>query len=732
MRKFICNLAVLLLATLSMKAVEVESYTYSPDVVQSSRYAVSVQGKPVTVLQTPEPDVAIFGADGEVTVKIQCLGFVPDTVTVRPIAKNYKYSLQGNEITLTLKTGDRVSVEPGRGDYNIEWRDNKPLFIFVNPLEKEAVAKARKNGNTVFYEAGKIHRVGLIPMSEGKNVYIQGGAIVEGYVDTRDAYSGYKLEGCGVLDGNLADGVTFPKKNAVRIENCNKLILRNLTIFNMDYWTTYVVHCDHTLLDNIKVVATFSHIANGTGCENDGIDICGSRDVLVKGCFAYCHDDAFCIKSSTPTCTRLSSKNYFEDCVAWNVDSGNSFEIGYRISGGVDDCHFKDIYAIHSGHRPKSNFRRSGLSIHAGSDGTLSNLTYENVWIEDPAEYTININVFKTPYKSYEWAPGKIENVKINNLHILKNAPLGGVIKGYDEDHLTQNIAFTNVWLCGEKVTDFQSGDIRDVKYSKNISFDGVVATAPAKSSYRIILMGDSTCATNSNTTGTSYRGWGQIFPFFFNGNNVEVKNFAKGGCSTKTFRSQGIWNKVITEVKEGDIVLVQFGHNDENRVDDRGTTPDEYKANLKAYITALREKKAQPVLLTPILRRRYDDKGKAMRGGGGSWNHLQNSPKVFELASEMNVPLIDGEKISEDWLNSMNREQAKNYFVWFHPGDYSDFADGKKDDTHLNQKGAYELASRFSTALCGVFPVLEKYRLATPYSKIEEQMGEIKIWIVQ
>jgi len=306
------------------------------------------------------------------------------------------------------------------------------------------------------------------------------------------------------------------------------------------------------------------------------------------------------------------------------------------------------------------------------------------------------------------------------------------VIKGYDQEHLTQNIAFTNVWLCGKKVTDFQSGDIRDARYSKNISFDGVVATAPAKISFRILLMGDSTCATNPNTNSTSYRGWGQIFPFFFNGDNVEVKNFAKGGCSTKTFRSEGVWDKVFSEVKEGDIVLVQFGHNDENRKDGRGTTPDEYKENLRAYITALLEKKAQPVLLTPILRRRYDDNGKAMRGGGGNWNHLQNSPKVFELASEMNVPLIDGEQISEDWLNTMDGETAKNFFVWFKPEDYPKFAEGKKDDTHLNQKGAYELALRFSKALCTVKPVLEKYRIDALYAAIEGQFGKIKIWNAQ
>jgi len=728
MKSLFTILSSLLLPLAMLQAQTVESYIYPHEAETSEKYEVSVGNRQITVLQTPEPDLAIFGADGTVTVKIKCLGFSPDSVIVRPIAKNYIYSLDGDVITLSLKTGDRVSVEPN-------YSQQKPLFIFVNPLEARAVERAKKDDNTIFYKAGEIHHLGQIPMRNGKNVYIQGGAIVEGYIDTRDGYSGYKLEGCGILDGSLADGVTFPKKNAVRIENCNRLTMRNLTILNMDYWTTYIVHSDHSLLENVKVVATFSHLANGTGCENDGIDICGCQDVMVKGCFAYCHDDAFCIKSSTPTCTRLSSKNYFEDCVAWNIDSGNSFEIGYRISGGVDDCHFKNIYAIHSGHRPNSYFRRSGLSIHAGSDGTLSNLTYDNVWIEDPQEHSININVFKTPYKTYEWAPGKIKNVKINNLHILKPAPNGGTIKGYDPEHMTTDIAFTNIYYLGEKVSNYKDADFREIKFTSNVSIDGVVMEEPVTEDgkneaepKRIILLGDSTCASNGNVDGTSYRGWGQVFPLFFNPGKVDVMNFAKGGASTKTFRSKGYWDKAKKEMKEGTIVLLQFGHNDENpNKEERGTSPEEYKENLRTYVREILALKAQPVILTPIMRRRYTSEGKAMRTGGGCWNHVEYSPKVFEVASEFNIPLIEGEKISEEWLNTMTPDQAKEYFVWFNPGAYAKFPDGKKDDTHLNQKGAYEISGRFAKALCEIKPELKPFLLDPEYSRVEGVLKKIK-----
>lgn len=245
----------------------------------------------------------------------------------------------------------------------------------------------------------------------------------------------------------------------------------------------------------------------------------------------------------------------------------------------------------------------------------------------------------------------------------------------------------------------------------------------------RVLLAGDSTCADMKNVSSSSYRGWGQVFQFFYDSRHVTVINFAKGGASTKTFREHGCWDALASEMKKGDIVLIQFGHNDENVKDGRGTTPDEYKQNLIGYVQEVRAAGADPVLMTPILRRRYDAQGKAMRGGGGNFNHLKYSPKVFEVAHELKVPLIDGEQISEQWLDSMTPDTAKDYFVWFRSGAYLKYPDGKTDDVHLNQKGAYEIASRFSEELCSVKPILKRHHIQVDYNVVEEALGSIRIF---
>lgn len=247
-----------------------------------------------------------------------------------------------------------------------------------------------------------------------------------------------------------------------------------------------------------------------------------------------------------------------------------------------------------------------------------------------------------------------------------------------------------------------------------------------AQEKITIHLMGDSTCATNKNTDRSSYRGWGQIFPLFFDG-KTDVINYAKGGKSTRTFQTDGLWDEVKSALRPGDIVLIQFGHNDEN-TDPRHTTPDEYKANLELFVTTIKEKGATPVLLTPICRRRFIN-GHAARYAGGNWNHLDYSPKVFEVAKAHGVQVIDGEVRSLQWMESLGMEKAKDYFVWYKAGDYPAPADGKKDDTHLNQKGAYEVAAMFAEDLARISKAVAPHYKKVDYSKVEDKFGVIKVW---
>ena len=128
-----------------------------------------------------------------------------------------------------------------------------------------------------------------------------------------------------------------------------------------------------------------------------------------------------------------------------------------------------------------------------------------------------------------------------------------------------------------------------------------------------IFLAGDSTMSIKE-TKAFPETGWGMPFVYFWD-SSIQVVNTAKNGRSTKSFISEGIWKSIVNQAAEGDYVMIQFGHNDEvKEKTDRYTTPDEYKNNLEKFIKEARSKKAIPILLTPVSRRKFDENEKALQ----------------------------------------------------------------------------------------------------------------------
>src|SRR2546423_10890943 len=109
------------------------------------------------------------------------------------------------------------------------------------------------------------------------------------------------------------------------------------------------------------------------------------------------------------------------------------------------------------------------------------------------------------------------------------------------------------------------------------ISFLSIAFALPEKKKIKVFIAGDSTAA-NKEVKAFPETGWGMPFAYFFD-STVAVDNRAKNGRSTRTFISEGLWQKLIDDVHDGDYVLIQFGHNDESKEKtDRYTSPDHYK----------------------------------------------------------------------------------------------------------------------------------------------------------
>jgi lysophospholipase L1-like esterase len=200
-----------------------------------------------------------------------------------------------------------------------------------------------------------------------------------------------------------------------------------------------------------------------------------------------------------------------------------------------------------------------------------------------------------------------------------------------------------------------------------------------------IFMAGDSTMSIKE-IRAYPETGWGMPFSYFFD-TTVKVDNRAKNGRSTRTFISEGLWDKLISEVKEGDYVFIQFGHNDESKEKtDRYTTPEEYKANITRFVNETRQKKGKPLLLTPVSRRKFKE-GKQVE------THEVYSALVRELAAELNVPLIDLDKKSMELYQQWGEEASKLLFLQLAAGEHPNYPDGKVDNTHFSELGARKIA---------------------------------------
>ncbi|WP_033370426.1 rhamnogalacturonan acetylesterase [Hymenobacter norwichensis] len=205
----------------------------------------------------------------------------------------------------------------------------------------------------------------------------------------------------------------------------------------------------------------------------------------------------------------------------------------------------------------------------------------------------------------------------------------------------------------------------------------------PAK--ITIYLIGDSTMSIKE-VKNYPETGWGMPFAYFFD-ETVTVDNRAQNGRSTKSFVAENRWQPVASALKEGDYVFIQFGHNDEVPTKRSYTPEADYKNYLIRFITETRAKKATPVLLTPVARRKFDAAGKV------EGTHDVYSEIMRKTAQEQQVALIDFDRESQALLQQMGVENSKLLFNQLVPGEHPNYPDGKDDNTHFNELGARKMA---------------------------------------
>jgi lysophospholipase L1-like esterase len=211
-----------------------------------------------------------------------------------------------------------------------------------------------------------------------------------------------------------------------------------------------------------------------------------------------------------------------------------------------------------------------------------------------------------------------------------------------------------------------------------------------------VFLAGDSTV---TDQRWEPYGSWGQMLPRFFKP-TVAIANHAESGETLKSFITGRRLDKIVGQIKAGDWLFIQFGHNDSQRswphtyVDPAST----YREYLRAYIAEAKSRGATPVLVTQMERRRYDAAGKVTPSVGAYPDAMR------AVAQETNTKLIDLNRMSIQFYEAMGPTDSAVAF-----------AAGGRDITHTSSYGAYGLARCVVEGIRQTVPDLAAHLLPEP-----------------
>ena len=244
-----------------------------------------------------------------------------------------------------------------------------------------------------------------------------------------------------------------------------------------------------------------------------------------------------------------------------------------------------------------------------------------------------------------------------------------------------------------------------------------------------IFILGDSTAAKKDLSTGSPERGWGMALQCYFDSAYIRVDNHAVNGRSSKSFIDEGRWDKVLSAMKPGDYVIIQFGHNDEKPAVERHTDPGStFDYNLAKFVRETRERGGIPILMNPVVRRNFAQKplkndddeklrnttfadgSKLVEGDSLIDTHGLYKVAPRDVARRMNCHFIDANQITHDLEQSLGVEGSKKLHMWYKPGEEPSLPQGRQDNTHYNIYGAQVVAKLLAEALIEEIPVLSKY----------------------
>lgn len=226
------------------------------------------------------------------------------------------------------------------------------------------------------------------------------------------------------------------------------------------------------------------------------------------------------------------------------------------------------------------------------------------------------------------------------------------------------------------------------------------ISITPIDNVVNVYLAGDSTVTDQDLEPWAS---WGQFITNYFD-QKVVVSNYAVSGATLRSFKSSLRLKKVLSIIKPGDYLIVEFAHNDEKEKGEGIGPWDSYSASIREFVQAARDKGANPILITPVQRRAFNTDGTLKP------THGDYPDAMRKVAQEMNVPLVDITKLTTTLYESWGDEPSRKAFVQYPANTFPGQKEKLEDNTHFNSFGANEIALCVMKGLHDLNNPLAKY----------------------
>lgn len=420
-------------------------------------YNVYVNGESANIYTTnvfpmPYNEVQImeytqFKMKQPVDIRIESKVFL-DSVIIRPLSLGVEFTYQDHEILIHLEEPTKFSVEINGTYYN-------NLVVFAEAWQYEDFDRYAEN--VIYYKQG-IHTVDILKINKDNTIlYLEEGAFLNGRIDL-DHCNYVTICGYGTISME-----TYPLEvrnvyqRCIDVLHCKEVLIKDITITDSNDWSLRVFGCDNVTIDNVKIF----------GCRgnSDGVDICGSRNVLVKNIFTRVWDDSFVVKAFN---TGDVENVTFKDSILWN-DFARPLEIGVELRAEkVRNVRFENIDIIHS----PTGYPLMG--IHHGDRAEVSDIHFENIRIENaPGAQLFDIRI-RDSFWNRDKEKGGIKDIFFKDIYYIGNPGIDCLLsksrlQGFSEETRISNITFDNINILGKVATDEIGCGLLTMDYVDNV-----------------------------------------------------------------------------------------------------------------------------------------------------------------------------------------------------------------------------------------------------------------------